>query len=198
MRKGLIIVGLCLLVILGFGAVNGSHVNEINALPHDGRIVKSKKVHGYGQVVLFVDNQDQSFGIAKLEKKFGFLHRYGGSSYGSIVEEGKPFEATSLGDANRFAVGVVTTRESNIKYIAVGNHLKDVSSSQPYELSLEDVKAHPDKYQFEEIDDQYALFVLDEYTEENWTIRAFDQDGNIIADKIFGDEVRYMNKERAN
>lgn len=198
MRKGLIIVGLCLLVILGFGAVQGLHVNEINALPHDGRIVKSKEIHGYGQVILFVDHQDQSFGIAKLEKKLGFLHRFAGSSYGRTIEQGKPFEATSLGDPNRFIVGVVTTRDSNIKYIAVGNHLKDVSSSQSYELSLEEVKAHPDDYQLEEVDDQYALFVLDEYTEENWTIRAFDQDGNIVADKIFGGEVRYMNEERVD
>ncbi|WP_145408509.1 hypothetical protein [Paenibacillus xylanexedens] len=198
MRKSLIIVGLCLLVILGIGAVEGLHVNELNALPRDARIVQSKEIHGYGQVVLYEDNHDKSFGIAKLEKKFGFLHRFDGSSYGRTVEEGKPFEATSLGDPNRFIVGVVTTKESNIKYIAVGNHLKGVSSSQSYELSLEEVKANPDDYQLEEIDDQYALFVLDEYTEENWTIRAFDQDGNLVADKIFGDEVRYMNEERAD
>lgn len=46
-----------------------------------------------------------------------------------------------------------------------------------------------------EVVDHYVLFVLDEYTEDTWTIRAFDTEGDLVADKLFGGEARYIDLE---
>ncbi|WP_145047655.1 hypothetical protein [Paenibacillus xylanexedens] len=195
MRKGFIITVICLLMILGFGAMQGFHIDEAKAIPRDADILKSEHIDGYGQVVYFEDNQDRTFGIALLEERFGFLHRYGGGSWDYFDEQDKPFETTGYGNRDHFVVGVKAASESNIKYIAIGNHMENLLPSQTYELSLEDVKASPDVYHLKEMSDLYALFVLNEYTEDTWTIRAFNQDGKLVADKLFGAEERYLDEE---
>ncbi len=67
-----------------------------------------------------------------------------------------------------------------------------IMPSDTYELSLDDVKANSGDYHLKEVTDNYVLFVLDEYSEDSWTISAFDNDGNLIADKLFGGDARYI------
>jgi hypothetical protein len=92
-------------------------------------------------------------------------------------------------------VAVQTAKNSNIKYIALGNHMKGITPSDTYELFLDDVKANREEYHLKEVINNYVLFVLDEYTEDTWTIRAFNNDGKLIADKLFGGEARYIDWE---
>jgi hypothetical protein len=89
-------------------------------------------------------------------------------------------------------VAIKTAENSNINYIAMGDHMEDITPSETYELSLEDVKENSDDYHLKEVEDNYVLFVLDEYSEDTWTIRAFDKDGNLVADKLFGGDARYI------
>lgn len=49
-----------------------------------------------------------------------------------------------------------------------------------------------DIYTVSEVVNKYAFFILDDYSESNWTITAFDQEGNLIADKLFGAEERLI------
>lgn len=39
----------------------------------------------------------------------------------------------------------------------------------------------------------FALLVADEYNEENYTITAFNNEGNLVADKLFGAQPRMIN-----
>lgn len=193
MKKILFVICLILGLFL-IGSLNGLHIKETNAIPGPGEVKKinSLDIDGYGKVVLYEDEVSKSFGIAKLEKKFGFLYRYDGGTFGYWIEEGKPFQASGLGDKNSFIVAVKISKDSNIKYIALGNHMQGITPLDTYELSLEDVKQNSKYYHVEEVKDNYVLIMVDEYTQENWTIRAFDKEGNLIADKLPGADARYI------
>lgn len=120
------------------------------------------------------------------------MYRFDGGSFGYWVEEGKPFQASGIGNSDNFLVAIKTAEDSNIKYIALGNHMGDITPSDTYELSLEDVKQNSEEYHLKEVEENYVLFVLDKYTQDNWTIRAFDKDGNLIADELPGADARYI------
>lgn len=177
------------------GSLNGYHFKEIGAIKGDVKKIQSYDIENYGKVVLFEDKTHNSFGVARLEKKFGLLYRYDGGSSGFSIEEGKPFQATGIGNKNAFLVAVKTAENSNIEYIVIGNHMESVTPSTTYELSLDDIKKNPDSYNIKNVKDHYVLFVLDKYTEDTWTIRAFDKAGNLIADKLFGGDTRYIDWE---
>lgn len=92
-----------------------------------------------------------------------------------------------------YVVGVKVNDNSNITSLALGYHKKITDSNEHYEFSMKDIEANPDKYLVEEVKDGYALFVMDEYTQEGWTIRGFDKEGNMVADKLFSAQPRYTN-----
>ncbi|MDF2536091.1 MAG: hypothetical protein K0R18_2253 [Bacillales bacterium] len=197
MKKILVIV--CLILVIFY--ISGLHFTETNAIPGDVKKIDSLVIGGYGKAVLFEDETYNSFGVARIEKRFGFFYRYRGSTSDYSVEDGKPFTASGFGSSehksgNSFLVAVETTKNSNIKYIAIGNHMGGITPSDTYELTLRNVKDNKKDYHLKEVKDNYVLFVLDKYTEDNWTIRAFDKDGNLIADQLFGTGVaRYINWE---
>ncbi|MEH7073637.1 hypothetical protein [Neobacillus drentensis] len=185
---------LCMLLgLFLIGSLNGYHFTSAKAIPGDVIKVRSLAIGEFGQAVLFEDRTNQSFGVAEIEKRYGFLYRYQGGSSGYSIEQGKPFQASGIGDRHAFLVAIKTADHSKIKYIVLGNHIEGITPSDHYELSLQDVKENRAAYHVKEVKDGYALFVLDDYTEDTWTIRAFDKDGKLIADKLLGAEPRYIN-----
>lgn len=187
-----------IILILGLfliGSLLELHLKEINAVPGDVKLIRSSDIGDYAKAVLIEDKTNKTFGVAEIEKKFGFLYRYDGGSFGYIVEEGKPFQAIGMGNENDFIVAIKTAVNSNIEYFALGNHMEGVMPSDKYELTLDDVRENMDEYYVKEIKDNYVLFVTDGYTEDTWTIRAFDKNGNLIADELFGGDPRYIDWE---
>jgi hypothetical protein len=183
------------ILILGLfliGSLSGLHYKEINAVPGDVKMIRSSDIGNYAKAVLFEDKTHMTFGVARIEKRFGFLYRYDGGTWGDMVEEGQPFQASGIGNDDDFLVAIKTAINSNIEYIALGNHIKDVMPSDKYELTLDDIKENIDEYYLKEVNDNYVLFVTEEYSEDTWTIRAFDKDGNLIADELFGGDARYI------
>jgi hypothetical protein len=146
MKKSLVVVICSILGLFLIGSLNGLHFSETKAIPGDVKKIRSLDIEGDGKAVLYENEVDKSFGIARIEKKFGFLYRYDGGSSGYWIEEGKPFEAGGIGDENGFIVAVKTPEDSHIKYIALGNHMEGITPSDTYELSLEDVKQNSDDY----------------------------------------------------
>jgi hypothetical protein len=59
-------------------------------------------------------------------------------------------------------------------------------------LRLTESSALPAVISLAEVDHNYVLLVFDEYNEETWTIRGFNSDGKLVADKLFGGETRYI------
>ena len=165
-----------------------------SAIPGNVKIIQSQKTV-YGKAVLFEDIDNQTFGVARLELYWWFFYRYDGGSYGHYVEEDKPFEVTGIGTNDKIdslAIGVKVSSGSGIKYVAVGNYMEDVAPYESYELHLDEVRKNPNDYQLKEVEDDYALFVVDEYTDDTWTIRGFDESGDLIADKRAWGEPRYL------
>lgn len=184
-----ILISLILLAVLYIWFVGPS------AIPGNVKIIQSQKTV-YGKAVLFEDLDNQTFGVARLEHNWWFFYRFSGSSYGNYIEEDKPFEVTGYGTNEKIdslAIGVKVSSDSGIKYIAVGNHMEDVAPYESYELHLDEVRKNPNDYQLKEVEDNYVLFVVDEYTDDTWTIRGFDESGNLIADKGAWGEPRFLN-----
>lgn len=191
MKKLLFVVFLILGLFL-IGSFSELHFKEINVVPGDVKMIRSSDIGDYAKAVLFEDKTHKTFGVAEIEKKFGFLYRYDGGTWGYAIKEGKPFKASGIGDDDDFLVAIKTAKDSNIEYIALGNHMEGVMPSDKYKLTLDDVRENIEEYYLKEVKDNYVLFVTDEYSEDTWTIRAFDKDGNLIADELFGGDPRYI------
>ncbi|MEQ2526319.1 hypothetical protein WMO40_06360 [Bacillaceae bacterium CLA-AA-H227] len=194
MKKVLFVVFLILGLFL-IGSFSELHIKEINAVPGDVKMIRSSDIGDYAKAVLFEDKTHKTFGVAEIEKKFGFLYRYDGGTWGYMLEEGRPFQASGIGDDDDFLVVIKTAKKSNIEYIALGNHMEGVMPEDKYELTLNEVRENIDEYYLKEVKDNYVLFVTEEYSEDTWTIRAFNKDGNLIADELFGGDPRYIDWE---
>jgi hypothetical protein len=191
-------VSFCIILVFGLIfsiSLMGLHFKAINAIKGDVKLIRSHDIDDDTKAVLFEDRLDKSFGVARIEKKFGFLYWYAGGSSSFTVEEGKPFQADGSGANKDFIVAIKTAENSNIKYIALGNHMEDVLPTDKYELTLDDVRENKDEYRLKKVKHNYVLFVTNEYSEDTWTIRAFDKDGNLIADKLFGGDTRYIDRK---
>ena len=97
MKKVLFVFFLILGLFL-IGSFSELHFKEINAVPGDVKMIRSSDIGGYAKAVLFEDKTHRTFGVAEIEKKFGFLYRYDGGTWGYKIEEGKPFQASGIGD----------------------------------------------------------------------------------------------------
>lgn len=173
------------LLIVGFRFTASS------TLPMGSKVVESIDT-SYGKAILYINGNNDSFGLAKIHRSIGFLYYYDGGTSDYVIETNEPFAAAGLGNDDSFLVGV-RTNNPDIKYIVVGNHIENVIPSDTYTFNMETVKKHPEDYHTKEVVNTFALFVLDKYSENTWTIRALDQDGNLIADKLFGTgEARYI------
>ena len=192
MKKVLLGVILILgLFLIGVLSLSELHFKEINAVPGDVKMIHSSDIGNHAKAVLIEDNTYNMFGVAVL-RKFGFLYRYDGGAWENMVGEGEPFQANGYGNSDNFLVAIKTATDSNIEYIALGNHMEGVMPSDKYELTLDNVRENIDEYYLKEVKDNYVLFVTDEYSEDTWTIRAFDKYGNLVADKLYGGVARYI------
>lgn len=192
-RKTWISIVVILVIIIGALLLSGFRFTASSALPNGTKPIESLETI-YGQAILYEDVNNQTFGLAEIHRSFEFLYHYSGGSYDYPLEGNEPFQAAGFGsdEEDGFMVGV-RTGNPNIKYIVVGNHLEDLTPSDPYNFNMETVEKYPDSYHVEEVVDHHAFFVQDEYSESTWTIRALDKDGNLIADKLFGTgEARYI------
>ncbi|WP_078546155.1 hypothetical protein [Litchfieldia alkalitelluris] len=179
-------------IIIGVLLLFGFRFTASSALPMGSNVIKSINTV-YGKAVLYED-QNNTFGLAKINRSLGFLYHYSGGTSDYLIEGSEPFVAAGFGndEEDGFMVGVKSNNH-NINYIVVGNHLEDISPSDTYKFNMETVKKHPESYQVKEVVDQYAFFVFDEYSEKTWTIRALDFEGNLLADKLFGNgDARYI------
>ena len=201
MKKRYRLITIFMMLLIGYGWLNGLRFNEMSAiqsafpLTEEARVVASQPTF-YGKAVLFEEKGSGNFGVALLEQNLWIFWRYEGGSYGEHVQEGEPFKATGFHSSNekvkdQFAVGIKAA-DLNAKYVTIGNDIPNLHPSTSYEFTLREARKRSAIYQVSEVIDDYALFVADEYTEESWTIRAFDEEGKLIADKLFGAQPRYI------
>ncbi|MCT2536253.1 hypothetical protein NC661_13540 [Aquibacillus koreensis] len=182
-----------LVIIIGALLLIGFRFTASSALPNGTKPIESIETI-YGKAILYEDVNNHTFGLAEIHRSIGFLYHYSGGASEYILEGNEPFQAVGFGsdEQDGFMVGI-KTGNPNIKYIVVGNHLEDLTTSDPYNFNMETVEEYPNSYHVKDIVDNHAFFVLNEYSEETWTIRALDKDGNLIADKLFGTgEARYV------
>lgn len=175
-----------LIIIIAAFLLIGFRFSASSALPMDSKVIQSINTT-YGKAVLYEDKNVHTFGLAKINRSLGFLYYYSGGTSDYFIEGNEPFQAAGHGndEEDGFMVGV-RTRDPNIKYIVVGNHLENLKPSDAYNFNMGTVEKYPDSYHIQEVVDNHAFFVLDKYSEATWTIRALDKDGNLVADKLFG------------
>lgn len=185
MKKFLTVCGVCFIIVLA-GWLNGLRFTEAAAVSSSMHqpIQKIDSVETEdGKAVLFESQSTDQFGIARLKKYIGFLYKYEGASYAHFSEE-KPFVSIGFAGQENYLTAIKTAESSNIAHVSLGNHTDKIMPSGSDTLSLEDVEKNSDKYHLKKVKDSYALFAVDEYTEDSATIRAFNQKGNLIAVEI--------------
>ncbi|MHA6481971.1 hypothetical protein ACX1C1_08710 [Paenibacillus sp. strain BS8-2] len=198
-KKFLVSLGCMLIVVVLWQFMTGWSFEQTRHIPGKVKVMLSQDT-AFGKAILFENELDGSFGVARVDRKWDVLYRYDGGSSGYRVEEGKPFQAAGIATGtgekkDRFVAGVKTAQDSKIKYIVFGGHMEGVSPWDPYSLTLDEVRRDSDTYQIQELQNQYALFVLDDYSEDTWTIRAFDENGRLVAHKLFAGDERYIDWE---
>lgn len=170
------------------------HLTASGAIPGNHEIIISQDTV-YGKAAIYEDTKNNTFGAVKLREKLDLFYEFGGQAERNFPDQDLPFQAVgfenNVKEDDSYVVGVKVNPNSHIATVSLGYHKKNYN--EPYEFSMKDIEAHPDKYLVEEVKDGYALFVMDEYTQEGWTIRGFDKEGNMVADKLFSAEPRYTN-----
>lgn len=200
MIAGLIVVGL----VWGVGVLYGVHFTDVGAvassqLASDQVRIVMEQPAWFGKAVLFEDPARGTFGTTHLKRSLFMFWQLGGGSYGYRLEPGKPFQATGYSsriDQERYHTVVAVKVDPQIKYVAVGSEDPDFESPQRvYDLTLERARSLPAFYKVQPVDNGYALFTFDEIAEASmFTFRAFDADGKLVADELFGYSVRWLNR----
>lgn len=198
-KKIIILIGIPLLLASLFMWLNGFRFTEKSAITFvdywSGKInIVSSVPTVFGKAVTYESVGNKNFGVVHLNRYFGFLWKSGGVS-GAVLEPGIPFKVCGRFDRNdmdrdQFVVGVKVS-DQIIRYIVLGNDFER-NPSDPYSLTLEDVKRKPNIYQVKKVSNGYVIFICNDYNENNYTFSAFDQDGRLIADQIFGADPRYL------
>ena len=181
------------LIMIGVLLLLGFRFTPYSALPTGTKAVISVDTI-YGKAILYEDINNNTFGLANIHRNIGFLYHYAGGTSDYYIEGNEPFEAAGIGrdEEDGFIVGV-RIKDPNIKYIVVGNNLEKLNRSDTYNFTMDTVLKYQDSYHVEKEVNNHALFVLDEYSEATWTIRALDKDGHLVAYKLFGEgEARYI------
>ncbi|WP_273124289.1 hypothetical protein [Bacillus weihaiensis] len=179
------ILFILLLIILNVFRV---HVNPASTIPGNIETIEMYNT-SFGKAILYEDKSTGTFGIAEVNKVLGFIFYYNEGINSYYIEDGKPFVAAGYGDTNKeFMVGVKVPKGTNIKYIALGNDPDRKST----EITLEIAKQNKGIYQLKEVKGEYAVFKTDGYSENSWTIRGYDKNGKLVADKLFGEEAKFV------
>ncbi|RJE85110.1 hypothetical protein D3P07_21300 [Paenibacillus sp. 1011MAR3C5] len=193
-------IGIIAVLVVAYGWFAGYRFTMSAAISagfhQDYRVILSEDMP-YGKAVLYEDSFHGTFGVGRLHTLWGLLYRHGGEASRIAAQDGQPFEVAgygSGGDEIWFLVGIQLSGDSQIRYLSAGNHLKDLAYNEPYTMTLDDVKANSEHYKWKEVAGRYALLVLEDYTEENWTIRAFNGEGELVADKRFAGQPRYIDR----
>lgn len=173
------------------GALNAG-IASFNKSGERAVIMASSKVKGGAHAAYEIKNNGQ-FGSAKM-RRFGPLWQYGGGALYSDEAEGhKPFIVIGSIEDNIF-YPVVKAFDPQIKYIAVGADEESYRPGENYDLRYEDVVKKPEVYRFVEVQNGYAALGEIDFSEENYTTRAFDENGKVIGDSYYGWGERYLNK----
>ncbi|OEH92524.1 hypothetical protein [Bacillus solimangrovi] len=184
------------IIIFGMLYIMGFRLTASSALPMGSHVVESIKTN-YGKALIYEDVNNDTFGVAKIERHLGFLYSYDGGGNGDYIREHHPFAVSGYGSDTEdgFLVGVKIAADSGIKYIVIGDHFENLTTSDIYYFNMKTVERYPERYHIKEVNDNYVFFVLDEYSEETWTIRGLDEEGDLVADKLFGSgrNSRYVN-----
>ncbi|WP_456278819.1 hypothetical protein [Bacillus sp. AK128] len=170
------------------------HVELIHAIPYnDVRIVRSIELEEGSNVVLFEDKTTRSFGIVKIETKFGFLYKWDFGIADSRVDEGEPFHASGLVAGDELILAVKTAQHSRIVNIVLSPDSGIEGRINEYELSLAESKPEHENYK-QEIKNGYALYVLNgqDLIMGSATITAFDQKGHLVVKESIGGDVDFI------
>jgi len=198
-KNNLLVLGLILFILLifslwdyGYRLSKDQSINSIKQSTNwDVEIKLAQSYKNDNQIALLENKNDGSFGIAKTDKDIGFLWKTNILDIGNI-EGNQPFKALGVWIDDVFIIGIKVQNE-NITYFSVGKG-PQISLDSKYNFTFDEVKEMKDIYTVSEVVNNYALFILDDYNESKWTITAFDHEGNLIADKLFGAEERLIIK----
>ncbi|MTI67226.1 MAG: hypothetical protein FH753_11610 [Firmicutes bacterium] len=192
----LLVIVITYLTFIGFrltfkGALN-TGINYNYKEDKKVRIVSKEELNNECFVVYEIEDSD-IFGTANIKKyMFGLFKNYkGGASYLDEANKHKPFKVVGSIRDNKYYMGV-KVYDPKIKYIAFGSNKETYKPKEVYNLNIDYIKDNLDSFTLKKVNDGYVSFVGNEYTKEKYTVRAFNENGNVIADSYYDYGERYI------
>lgn len=174
-----------------------SAIKVSDEMPGEVNILSSLNSKDSYYVIYKYKNYPNYIGVSVLRRGLSGLAWRNEQVLGAFaVEEGKPLKTGCTLDEEKYFM-IVRVDDPKIKYISIGTTEEDYDiSMNDYEnrkkVSLDEVKNHPEVYQYSQIADGYAAFIGNDFTQAKYTVRAFDENGKLVADEFYGGGERYI------
>lgn len=194
-RRILIILAIILLffTMMYLNGYRPSANSALSAATNQKSYIMQSIQNGKDRYALFSTNNLDLFGDCVLKRYFFGVVFKCDNFHVYPIKKDEPFMISgAIYNAKEYYIGV-RVNDKRIKYIAVGAGNNSYKPNQSYTLSLDDVKDHPETYQYSTITNGYLVFYGKNYSDKAFSIRAFDKTGKLIADKFRGYNVRYVN-----
>lgn len=191
MKKLIVIFIICSFFVWNLSLLRFTENGAVKALDHvpPSLMIISSKSTFYGKAVIFKD--EKTFGIAFLERVFGFMWKCNGFTYMQELKVNLPFETIWSFTKNKYGrqqyVLAVKVNDPTITQIGLinkykGTHLNSITT-----------EANPDIH-VENVINNSVIFVEDYYNEKESLICGYNKNGNIIAYKLFDNKAVYVER----
>ncbi|MTI70707.1 MAG: hypothetical protein FH751_10715 [Firmicutes bacterium] len=197
-----IIIGVLLVIIVAYLTLIGFRLTLKGALntginynykeDKKVKIVSKEELDDEYFVVYEIEDSD-IFKTANIKKYiFGLFKNYkGGATYLDEENKHKPFKVIGRIRDNKYYMGV-KVYDPKIKYIAFGSNKETYKPKEVYNLNIDYIRDNLDSFTLKKINNGYVSFAGNEYTKEKYTVRAFSENGNVIADSYYDYGERYI------
>lgn len=188
----------CYFIVMGFRFTKESAIKVIDKMQGEINILSILKSEGKIYAIYGYSKYPNYIGASQLKKGLlGLMWRNERPLSYIDFKEGMPFKTGCNIDESKRYFMLIKVIDPRIKYISIGTTEEDYSKSMnDYEnrkkVSLDEAKKYPDIYQYEQISKGYAVFIGDNFNQAKYTVRAFDENGKLIADEFYGGGVRYI------
>jgi hypothetical protein len=113
-----------------------------------------------------------------------------------VVRTGKPFQTGWIWDKEECFL-LIKAGESRMRYISIGTTEEDYNKAMiDYDnrkkVDLDEIKRNPEIYQYAQVTNGYAAFIIKNFTTSKYVVRVFDENGKLIADEFYGGDIRYI------
>jgi hypothetical protein len=195
-----LVIGLLILSSFGLAGFRFTQEGAVKAAnkKYDGiKILSTLKTQKGTYAIYSFNNPPGTVGASLLTSGvLGLAWRHERTVPPPTVWQGKPFATGWIWDEEECFL-IIKAGDSRIRYISIGTTEEDYSKAMiDYDnrkkVKLDEIKRNPEIYQYSQSNNGYAAFIIKNFITSKYVVRAFDENGKLIADEFYGGDIRYI------